>query len=344
MSPLLLRESRLVRILWAAPAGLFFVLFVTTWFVLLMQETGPNGGSWRWTTGRYHPLSPEVGRLLFAILGILFVLVFVGQLARIMRSASTKSLSIGDRGVVATYGRKKVTLPPAALGGVRISRLLIGTRIRLNRETPPFVLTLTDALRFAQAMEHLGIAYRSNSLPASDFPPLDVNETVVWEGRPGLYAFMRSWWLMMLVTLPAPLIFAILLWNIWTGPSSVVDQLMFTFLALGTIGFTAIGLATLILSRFPEWSRELAGSIAVTDRRIAWREPRTGAVYREVAAGDILSAALVETNGRHGWIGLSVRGAAGRVGEIDLFNLPRPEAALAAIDAIAPPPTTGTTL
>lgn len=335
MSPLYLRESRFVRMLWASPAVLAFIVFFAAWFTALWNADGLYARGRRSLRGDYR-LSPESARWLLLIVGGVMVLALTALLARSLISASTKSLTISDGGITACWGNRRITLLPTALSGVRISRLMIGSRVRLGSTTPPFILSLANALRFAQALEHLGIAYWSNDLPSAEYPPLDVDETVVWEGRPGLPAFARSWWLIMIFAVPAPLIFATWLWNIWSGGGAIVTRLLYTYMALFIVGFTAIGVVTLVVSRFGEWSRDLAGTIAITDKRIAWRSPWNGTVYREVAACDLLSAALVETTGRRGWIGLSIRGERGRVEEIDLFNLPRPEAALAAIEAIMP--------
>jgi hypothetical protein len=72
--------------------------------------------------------------------------------------------------------------------------------------------------------------------------------------------------------------------------------------------------------------------MAVTDRRIIWFD-RKGRIGRELVAGELIGAGFVEGDDRRGWVMVTTRRGR-RVREIDVFGVPRPHEAMAAIDAL----------
>ncbi|WP_034159453.1 hypothetical protein [Sphingomonas sp. ERG5] len=331
---MVIRESLALLILWRIPGTLLIIAFLGAWFAMAGQSGGQASV---WHFGRRYAVAPEPARIAFLAIGACIALIFLIGFIRGLYFAAGKSIVIAPDGVGVTFGAQHRRLFSWALSGIRVNRLMIGARIRVSDDTPPFVVSVAEAQRAIRALDRLGVTVRTDaSFPVHrDQTGLLPAEAIIWEGRPGLLTFMRSDGWVAVLAVPLPLIFVRWLWWIWTEPGWAVSSRFFwSFFALMLVGNVAIGLVAMIVGHFDEWFRELAGTIAVTDRRIIWRAPRGGDVYREIQGNDILAGALVENNGRRGWIGLSISDEEGEVREIDLRGLPHPDNAIAAIEAL----------
>lgn len=164
-------------------------------------------------------------------------------------------------------------------------------------------------------------------VPARGLTP---GERAVWRGRQGWRGVGIARPALAALAAVAPVLLAWWLWRIWTAPDPLLLKLFWSAAATIVLGGPAA--AALVAGRVPalRLARDLFGTTVVTDRRIAWLSPRRGRVYREIAAGDLVAAAFVEGGERRGWITVTTR-RAGRVAEIDLRGVPRPDDALAAI-------------
>ncbi|MEN2789265.1 hypothetical protein ABC974_06480 [Sphingomonas oligophenolica] len=336
MSPVFIRESRLVFLLWGAPFILAVALFFAAWFAMLASLAGPDAHSSLRLLGRTYPASPETVRIALLLLGGFIFLSFAATVGRRMLPAMASTISISEAGVIVTAGWESVSVPLDALTRARVNRQLVGARAKLTPQTRPLALTFADGRRLVKALDRLGVVCSTNDdalKPDSSFC-LPAEEPVRWEGRPG---WPMAYWFIAALAWPPPMIFALWLWAIWSRPGLLVTHLLYSFVALLSIGIMAIGMMVLIVTRAGVLARALAGTIAITDRRIAWRAPGTGVIYRQIQGADLLSASLIEEKSDRGWISLSVRDAKGEVQEIDLFDLPKPDQALVALQALIVP-------
>jgi len=162
---------------------------------------------------------------------------------------------------------------------------------------------------------------------------LKLGERVMWTARPGWQTLTGSRALVLALTALAPVLIGWWLWRILTGVG-VWPRAFWALLLIGLL-FGSIVPAIVVGRHMPRrWVFDLLGTVAVTDRRIVWRSPMRGVVYREIAGDSIISAVLVDQRGRRGWIAVTERMDSG-VKEHDLFGLSDPERAVAAIEGLS---------
>jgi len=168
--------------------------------------------------------------------------------------------------------------------------------------------------------------------PATRLEWLGTREAVLWKGRPGLRSLTGRRLFLLALTLAAPCLFALWIWTAWSnarepalaGISTVWACMLFFGSAVPGI---IVGSSTL-----REWIRDAFGRVFVTDRRIAWVVGRDF-VYREIAGDSLIGAALIEGQGRYGWVSVTQQ-VEDDVRERDLFGLPEPDQALVAIQRL----------
>ncbi|APR54055.1 hypothetical protein CA223_03490 [Sphingomonas koreensis] len=162
---------------------------------------------------------------------------------------------------------------------------------------------------------------------------LKLGERVVWTARPGWQTLTGSRALVLSLTALTPVLIGWWFWRIVTG-EGVWPRAFWALLLIGLL-FGSIVPAILLARRMlSNWVLDALGNVAVTDRRIVWLSPVRGAAYREIAGDSIIGAALVDRKGRRGWVSVTQQ-VGGDVREHDLFGLPDPEQAVAAIEALS---------
>jgi hypothetical protein len=121
------------------------------------------------------------------------------------------------------------------------------------------------------------------------------------------------------------------LWHIWSGTGPLVERLFWTIGATISLGGSALGAVFAGLPTLRLWLLDMIGTLVVTDRRIAWRAPHSGEVYRKIGIADLVHVGFVEGDERRGWITVT-EDRGGRVREIDLLSVPQPMAAVSALE------------
>lgn len=159
---------------------------------------------------------------------------------------------------------------------------------------------------------------------------LALGEPVRWSGRPGLHSLTWQRRLLFTGIFPFVLIYLYWLWSIWSGSSEWMVKLQFT--AFATVPFSGLVLYVITygIEAMREWARDATGLLVVTDRRIAWLHPWRSEVYRSIDATEIVDVVVVEQARRRGWIAVTVT-TDGGVAPVDLFGVPRPADAAAAV-------------
>jgi hypothetical protein len=106
--------------------------------------------------------------------------------------------------------------------------------------------------------------------------------------------------------------------------------LLVACLYLGPIAWFVLGHAPAFLG---DLLVEIFGRLAVTDRRILFTAPLTGAVHRDIPADRIMEALLIDVDEQgRGYISLTLKAEPGEKDEIvDLYSVPDPENALDSI-------------
>lgn len=213
-----------------------------------------------------------------------------------------------------------------------------GQRVPVSPELARAVFIAVGAIfLMVLAMPFAGGLRNAWSAPdPSDSPArtgLKLGERIIWAGRPGLRSLTGSRALLLSLTVLAP---ALICWWLlaipvgdFLGPKAIWGLLLIGLL-FGSI-IPAILLARRVLG---SWVFDLLGNVAVTDRRIVWLSPMRGAAYREIAGASIIGAALVDRKGQRGWVSVTQQ-IGTDVREHDLFGLPDPEEAVAAIEALS---------
>jgi hypothetical protein len=195
-----------------------------------------------------------------------------------------------------------------------------------------------------EVLERLGVAV-SDERPEPGGPdsgpaPIAPGESIRWSGRRGFRATGANRLLMLGMAGPLLLPF---IWGVWAAWSkgnsmdSAFDKLLtgggllfLVCLYLGPIAWLALGHAPAFLG---DLFVEIFGRLVVTDRRILFTMPLTGAVQREVRAERIVEALLIDVDERgRGYISLTLKGEEGEKDEImDLYSVPDPDNALDSI-------------
>ncbi|WP_336957969.1 hypothetical protein [Sphingobium aquiterrae] len=293
-------------------------------YVLRLRGLAGNGA---------FPVTPALARAIWAgLLGLSVTAIILPMVRlRAMRWRLT------DEALICHMGQAVVVWPHASLTDVALSPFFIWYRLSFAAEGPARRACLIggdDARHVLAILDRVGVPCERppGLLPAGALAP---GERALWQGRPGLATFdgMRGLCAMMAIV-PA-LLLALWLWAIWDVPRSVPLALFWTLVAFGVLGATVIAILAAASVVAMAWLYDMLGQVMVTDRRIIWRAPLTGRVYREIAARDIGSVDLVALQGKRGWLSLSLKGATDDDAiDRDLVGMPEPEAALAAIRAL----------
>jgi hypothetical protein len=211
-------------------------------------------------------------------------------------------------------------------------------RIPVPLEQVRLVLIVSGILFLAMLVvlfaRGLRMAWRArDSSDSSSDVGLKLGERVIWSARPGWRTLTGSRALVLSLTALAPVLIGWWFWRILTG-EGVWPRAFWALLLIGLL-FGWVIPAILVARRvLISWIFDSLGSVAVTDRRIVWRSPVRDVVYREIAGDGIIGAALVDQVGQRGWVSVTQQVGAD-VEEHDLFGLPDPEGAVAAIEALS---------
>jgi hypothetical protein len=215
-------------------------------------------------------------------------------------------------------------------------RVGAGPRERVSAATAQAVLipigTVLVLVLLVQLVGLVRGARAARMAPATRFDRLGTCETVLWAGRPGLRSVTGGRLLLFALTLAAPCLFALWLWTIWSNTRDSAPAAFWTALAcMLFFGFAVPGIIKGSDTLW-EWVRDVLGRVFVTDRRIVWAVGRDF-VYREIVGDSLIGVALIEGQGRYGWVSVTQR-VGDDVRERDLFGLPEPDQALAAIERL----------
>lgn len=176
------------------------------------------------------------------------------------------------------------------------------------------------------------VARTAPEASASQFDRLGTSEATLWAGRPGLRSATGSRVLLFMLAIAAPFLFALWIWTAWSNARDPgLAGISTAWACLIFFGSVVPGIIV-GSSALREWVRDAFGRVVVTDRRIAWVVGRD-LVYREIAGDSLISAALIERQGRYGWVSVTQQ-VGGDVRERDLFGLPEPDGALVAIERL----------
>ncbi|MFL6844946.1 MAG: hypothetical protein ACJ8ER_08720 [Allosphingosinicella sp.] len=247
-------------------------------------------------------------------------------------------LAQADRAVVSgPYDRSTLALETA---GDR-SR---GSRVR------PSLFGVVNADAAMEALVRLGVPVsdeRAEDEPESDPSAIQPGESIRWSGRRGFGATGADRRLILLMAAPAPLPFLWAVWFAWSKASSMETTfakysvggilLLVACIYLGPMAWLVLGYAPAFLG---DLFVDIFGRLVVTDRRILFTAPLTGAVHRDVPADRIIEALLIDVDehGR-GYICLTLKAEDGGKEEtVDLYSVPDPDSALDSIARLIPGP------
>lgn len=165
--------------------------------------------------------------------------------------------------------------------------------------------------------------------PSSAGLSMEAGETIRWQGRQGIRALGRMHWLGIGVTGLVAVSCLFFLWQAVTADVPVVQGFLGSIVVLMLVGFPVIGV---IVMHGGDVARLVLDHMAITDRRIIWLD-RKGGIRREICGSDLIGAGVVEGDDQRGWVTVTTRRGT-RIREIDLYGVPQPHAAVAAIDAL----------
>lgn len=176
------------------------------------------------------------------------------------------------------------------------------------------------------------VARTAPEASASQFDRLGTSEATLWAGRPGLRSATGSRVLLFVLAAAAPFLFALWIWMAWNNARDPALAAVSTIWACLIFFGSAVPGIIIGSGALREWIRDTFGRVIVTDRRIAW-VIGGDLVYREIAGDSLISAALIEGQGRYGWVSVTQQ-VEDDVRERDLFGLPEPDQALIAIEQL----------
>ncbi|HEX8126774.1 MAG TPA: hypothetical protein VF548_14460 [Allosphingosinicella sp.] len=212
----------------------------------------------------------------------------------------------------------------------------------------PTLFGVGNADSAVEVLQRLGIPARDERWEEVEEAPrsLEAGETVLWSARRGVRAVGAERLMMAAFCVPAPFPLFIALWFIWSGaddtdsPGLTLFACLFaTMIAAAILGPMAWFPLSRALPFFGTWVVDAFGTLAVTDRRILFLAPLSGAIDREVAAERLDTVAVVasDESGR-GHISLTLKPESGEKYEyMDLFSVPDPDNAVAAINRLIQP-------
>ena len=231
-----------------------------------------------------------------------FGVIVAGQLAS---KGGSLRIGYGPREPISAATAKEILIP---IGAVLILALL-ATIFRLVR-----------------------VARAAPEASANQFDRLGPSEAIFWAGRPGLRSATGSRVLLFVLAIAAPFLFALWIWAAWSNARDPALAAVSTIWACLIFFGSAVPGITIGSGALREWIRDAFGRVIVTDRRIAWVVGRD-LVYREIAGDSLISAALIEGQGRYGWVSVTQQDG-DDVRERDLFGLPEPDQALIAMEQL----------
>jgi hypothetical protein len=332
--------------LWPFPAILLVLLALLVWLGLEGQASvfnaGAGGSPDRLQVPAPFILAPFAGACLWKLFQFvhrvlaapwtLWVLTPRRLIVRLGRRRADFMIAQADRAIV-SGPRGHSTLALETPGDGRR-----GSRAR------PSLFGIVNADAAIEALGGLGVPV-SDERPAPEEPEDDPSafapgETIRWSGRRGFGATGANRLLMLGMAVPLTLPFLWAVWFAWSKGSSM-DTLFGKLAAGGALLLVAciyLGpLAWLVLGHAPAFLGdlfvEIFGRLAVTDRRILFTAPLTGAVRRDIPAHRLVEALLIDVDQRgRGYISLTLKGDDGEKDEIvDLYSVPDPENAIDSI-------------
>ncbi|HYJ83834.1 MAG TPA: hypothetical protein VEW26_13450 [Allosphingosinicella sp.] len=352
-------------VLWAG-RGRSGATFAALWPVAVLPALLLGGLLWLWLGVEWRAGTAEVGGLTLrtsgsayvaAIFGALCLWMLVAILHRVAMAPSTMFALTPGRLVVKS-GRRRLAFPItdihyAVVRGPEGRRALAFKTLRgeSGRSGPrPTLFGVANADCAIEVLEGLGIAVRDERPdlegPESGPAPIRPGETIRWSGRRGFGAAGANRKLMLGAAVPLTLPFIWAVWFAWSKGNSM-DTTFAKFSAGGAILLVAciyLGpMAWLVFGHAPAFLGDLYvdifGRLAVTDRRILFIAPLTGAVHRDIPAERIIEALLVDIDQRgRGYISLTLKGEeeGGKDEIVDLYSVPDPDNALDAIARLIP--------
>jgi hypothetical protein len=312
------------------------ILVFVTFFIAILWIAGPNLQSGYWRVGGLRvPMSPaELKASGWFFVTVVPLMLGLGATYPIWRIRRVR-MTITSQAIVVKDGRLKVVWPMSELRKLSFRDNLgwYAASFSVSSGKPPRILVSgNDAILLANVAERLGL---ESELPerlaiASD---LAIGEAVKWSGRRGFRAFKAEHGVALVLIATPALLYAWWMWAIWKDFEWVsfirlLIPLMWSLTALMFVGFSAFAIIFQFRTIVMDWFRDALGTIAVTDRRIVFRSPMSGHIYFEIAADDVVSADLIETEGGYGWI--SVRRRIDNL-DFEIYGVPEPDTALAAI-------------
>lgn len=326
--------------LWSYPAVLLVLLGLLVWLGLALEGRPAvlRSGSGGWPDGLEVPaplvLAPFVGACLWMI----------GQFVHRVLAAPRTLWVLTPRHLIVGLGRRRTdfTIADACRAvvsgphGRRALALEIPGEGSRGSGSRPTLFGVANADSAVGVLERLGVPV-SDERPDPEGPdgrpsPIAPGEIVRWSGRRGLGAIDSNRRFMAAFCAPAPLIFFGLLWRIWSSAESMgtVWGGLMTFMLCMIMG----GMVWFVMAHAPAFLGDLYldvfGRLAVTDRRILFTAPITGTVRRDVPAGRLIEAVLIDVDRRgRGYISLTLKGEDGEKDEImDLHSVPDPDNAI----------------
>lgn len=316
--------------------GLFIGFFLGG--TLTMADVQTHGMRVQQANGQWVALDGTPGRFAnlmeylpyFAIPGLLLLAALVpilryrrrryridGQAVEMIADGVTDGIAIADiRRVLPNWLGAWHLVRVFGTGGQRID-MLLGTR---------------DAMYALAALRRLGA--KTGKIDAveapAENPELAPGEPVRWRGRPGFGSFDAARAIALIgVFLPFTFL-VIALVMIWSSDPYPMIGLFWTAFVFNLFGYLALSVLFLFSGRLRVWLLDMFGVVMVTDRRIAWRAPFSGLIYRDLAFAELVDAGVVERKGRRAWVTLTVRNG-DDVRSEDLHGLPDADRFLAVL-------------
>lgn len=342
------RRSATFAALWPGAAVVLVLLAFVLWAILTV-----DGWTYRNASPQAEAVIPpaEAARLTLGLFAASFSWMLVKFALRVADASRTLIL-LTSRRFRLRAGRRVVVAPLADLRRAAVNgpprRRAVHFEIRRSAGGRggfhPTLFGVANADSAIEVLEGLGVPVRddrpewaeTDGIPKS----LQPGESVLWTGRRGPRAIGPERLMTAALAVPLTLPFFITLWLGWS------DATRFSELEGGWpwgLFMTAVAclffgpMAWIPLTRagpfFREWIVDAFGTLAVTDRRILFTAPVSGAVDREVRAERLLDAAAVAWNsGGRGHISLTLKPESGEETEhMELYSVPDPDNAVAAI-------------
>lgn len=341
--------------------------FAASWPVAILPAFLLGGMLWLWLgyDGGFVATAPGTGKWPVRMGGMAYLpIALIGgasawillRFAHHVATASRNIFVLTPRRVIVRSGRRSETFPLAQIAhavaaGPEHRRSLSFRVIRDEggRSRPgPTLSGATNADAAVEVLKRLEIAVRDER-PEREGPDerpsgIRPGEMIGWSGRRGIGSIGRSRVMLAVFCAPLPLPLLIILWFIWSSHMSKPDGV--AVMAAGFMSFVVClifgPMAWVPLSHAPAFFRDIFvdvfGTLAVTDRRIAFLAPLTGRVDREIRAERLVEAALVLVDDRgRGHISLTLKPKKGEEAEhMDLYAVPDPENAVAAMARLIP--------